>query len=181
MAILDVIIDYRDPQKLVCASDIGPWASSDGGANWTQCINETGPIPVFAIRQQQRGWQESPKAGEIYLGTHGRGVWTSGTVLSDGDVDHLDFADAESNTNLSVYPNPMDEVGSVTFELDYRSDIALSVYSINGKLIKTINRSDMPMGKHRMDLDMSGSGKGTYVVKLTAGSRNDVTRFIKLK
>lgn len=181
MAILDVIIDYRDPQKLVCASDFGPWASSDGGANWTQCINETGPIPVFAIRQQQRGWQESPKAGEIYLGTHGRGVWTSGTVLSDSDVDHLDFADAESNTNLSVYPNPMDEVGSVTFELDYRSDIALSVYSINGKLIKTINRSDMPMGKHRMDLDMSGSGKGTYVVKLTAGSRNDVTRFIKLK
>jgi hypothetical protein len=182
MAVLDVIIDYRDPQKLVCGSDFGAWASSDGGSTWTQCIDETGPVPVFAVRQQQREWNESSKAGEIYLGTHGRGVWTSGSVLSNGDdVEHVDVSDSEFQSGLSVYPNPLDEMGRVTFELNQREDVSLYIYNINGKLIKTISQQNMVMGKHTLDLDMSGIGKGTYIIELKAGSINEVTRFIKLK
>ena len=181
MAILDVIIDYRDPQKLVCGSDFGPWASSDGGSSWTQCINETGPVPVFAVRQQQRGWQESSRAGEIYLGTHGRGMWTSGSILSDESAEHLNFNSDTLATGLSVYPNPLDEAGSLSFVLNQRTDVTINIYSVNGKLVKTINNSNMATGKHLIDLDMSGEGKGTYIVQLEAGNTSDVTRFIKLK
>jgi flagellar hook assembly protein FlgD len=69
----------------------------------------------------------------------------------------------------------------VTFELNERADVNLNVYNINGKLIKTINQQSMVMGKHTVDLDMSGIGKGTYIIQLNAGAISDVTRFIKLK
>ncbi len=181
MAVLDVIVDYRDPNKLIAATDFGVWASSDNGSNWTQCINETGPVPVFAIRQQQRDWKESPRAGEIYIGTHGRGVWSSGSVLSNGDVEHPDLSGSEFTTNLNVYPNPMDEAGQVSFTISEKVDAKLHVYSIHGKLVKTITKSALPAGKHIVDLDMSDVGKGTYVVQLVAGNSKDVTRFIKLR
>jgi hypothetical protein len=180
MAILDVVIDYRDPQKIFAATDFGVWATSDGGSNWTQNINETGPVPVFAIRQQQRGWQESAKAGEIYIGTHGRGIWTSGSVLSDGDVDHIVFDD-KFESGLTVFPNPLDENGKVSFNLNTRADITLNIFSINGKLVKTIKKSNLGEGKQTVELDMNGTGKGTYIIQLVAGNYKDVTRFIKLK
>lgn len=181
MAVLDVIIDYRDPQKLVCGSDFGPWATSNGGNTWTQCINETGPVAVFAVRQQQRGWQESSKAGEIYLGTHGRGMWTSSTILSDESAEHVNFNSDNFDTSLEIYPNPMDETGRLSFVLNQRSDATVNIYSINGKLVQTINNKNMASGKHFIDLNLNGEGKGTYIVQLVAGNNSDVTRFIKLK
>ncbi|MBL4706369.1 MAG: T9SS type A sorting domain-containing protein, partial [Flavobacteriales bacterium] len=180
MAILDVVIDYRDPQKIIAGTDFGVWATSVGGSNWTQCINETGPVAVFAIRQQQRDWQESSKAGEIYIGTHGRGIWTSSSVLSDGDVEHLVF-DENFRTALTVFPNPLDENGKVSFNLNTRSDVKLNIFSINGKLVKTISKSNLGEGKQTIDLSMNGTGKGTYIIQLEAGNYRDVTRFIKLK
>ena len=72
-------------------------------------------------------------------------------------------------------------MGRVTFELNQREDVSLYIYNINGKLIKTISQQNMVMGKHTLDLDMSGIGKGTYIIELKAGSINEVTRFIKLK
>jgi hypothetical protein len=181
MAVLDVIIDYRDPNKLIAATDFGVWATSNNGSNWTQCINETGPVPVFAIRQQQRDWKESSRAGEIYIGTHGRGVWASGSVLSNGDVDHLDFVASNFSSDLNVYPNPMDENGKVSFNILNKTDAQLHIYSINGKLVKTIALSGLASGKHVVDLNMNGHGKGTYIIQLEAGDKKDVTRFIKLK
>jgi hypothetical protein len=163
MAVLDVIVDYRDPSKLIAATDFGVWATSDNGTSWIWCGNETGPVPVFAIRQQQREWNEATNAGEIYLGTHGRGIWSSQSVLSTPESIVIEPNPA---SDLSIYPNPVREYANISFLLNSSSDVELNIHGLNGQLISTVNRKSLPEGNNQMVISTSELSSGTYVVSV---------------
>lgn len=177
MAILDVMVDYHNPDKLAVGTDFGVWASSDGGLSWTWCGNETGPVPVFAIRQQQREWNECTNSGEIYIGTHGRGIWSSQTILSTPE--HDSFGDNIPELEVSVYPNPARDYTSVSFHLATRTDVEVQVLDINGKMIRNMKKVNLVEGDHQFTLDVINFASGTYLVRLETGYDVETIKFVK--
>ena len=143
----DVVIDRADPNLIILGTEFGVYATDNGGSTWTKNANGMGNVPVYALRQNWRGFDEgSFRPGELYAGTHGRGIWTSTTYLgTPDDIQHNRF-DKNYISDLLVYPNPMESEGTVSFELYDRADVMVTVYSITGKKVREINPGSMGTG-----------------------------------
>lgn len=68
---------------------------------------------------------------------------------------------------IKVYPNPLSEYTNVQFELEKPAFIELSIYSIDGKKVKTIAEGEYPSGLNSFKwVPSSTQVNGTYIVVL---------------
>jgi len=63
------------------------------------------------------------------------------------------FLDAQSKTQLNLdakaYPNPFTESTTINFNLNQAAFVSLSIYNIQGKLIKKLNHKKLISGEHQ--------------------------------
>ena len=77
---------------------------------------------------------------------------------------------------IAAAPNPFNPVSHVWVSLPRKSAVSLTVYSIEGKLIKTLTHGDFRAGHHTFTWDARDNGgnpvsAGVYVYRLRAGNR----------
>jgi photosystem II stability/assembly factor-like uncharacterized protein len=72
-----VAVDPRNPSFLYAGTDVGIWASADGGSSWAHMGPETGMpnVAVFDLKI-------NPTTNRIMAFTHGRGAWVLTQQLS---------------------------------------------------------------------------------------------------
>ncbi len=173
----DAIIDYQNPNIIVVATEMGIYGSDNGGGSWTSQNTELGIVPVFALRQQWRGWDKVDNQGVIYAGTHGRGIWSSSSLLS---VEENDLTEKSALKLVNVYPNPADQLTNLSFEINETKDVTLSIFSIQGRLIETKTINSAQAGLVKTTLNVENYTKGTYFVNIQSeGSKFKVAKFIK--
>jgi len=71
-----------------------------------------------------------------------------------------------------VAPNPFADRTALVFALARESPVDLSVYSVDGRLVRTIVRDVFPAGRHMLEWDRRSAqgdrvGSGLYIVRLT--------------
>ncbi|MDG1332136.1 MAG: T9SS type A sorting domain-containing protein [Crocinitomicaceae bacterium] len=180
----DAIIDRNDDQILVVGTSHGVFVTEDGGTTWEDGSIGFCGTPVYEVRQSWRTWAEGNfRPGEIYIGTFGRGIWSSASYLST-DTEQADgnggTSIEEFDTNLFPYPNPTSASTSLSFELANTSDVTIQVYNLSGRLVKTINEKNMSQGSQVVDIEGADLAIGTYVVKMFAGKQQATTKFVKM-
>ena len=130
-------------------TEFGAYSSDNGGSSWSAHTAETGIIPIFDVRQQWRDFNQGVKNPyEVFLGTFGRGIWTSDSYVGEGE--HQVIADVEDISTISIYPNPLSREGNVAFELGKRSNVEFKVYDLQGKIVNQVVWSNMNSGEHNM-------------------------------
>jgi len=77
------------------------------------------------------------------------------------------------------YPNPFNPTTMIRYKLKVLSDITLSVYNIQGRLIKTLVQSRQPAGSYEVQWDATNEfgvkqASGLYFYQLQARSRDDI-------
>lgn len=179
VACYDGIIDRDDSDIIVVGTAEGVFVTEDGGATWTNASAGFEGTPVFHVRQSWRTWDEgNTRPGEIYVGTYGRGIWSSASYLGIGEND------ANGNevfkTKLKTYPNPTSDNTTLTFNLSETSNVTVKVYNISGVLVKTITNKNVGAGAQTLKIDGSDLQRGTYIVKFIAGKQNETVKFIKM-
>jgi hypothetical protein len=183
--VYDAVIDRNDPNFVALATEYGVLVTqnvSAGTVVWENCSGDFGLTPVHALRQDWRTWDEGSKfPGKIYAGTHGRGIWSSGTLLSMPDDMNVGIDKEEFTTNLNIFPNPMTTTGFLRFDLENNSDVYINVYSISGKLIKNISRSNLPKGDNTIDFNVTELPIGTYIIEFRAGNQVETSKFVKAR
>jgi hypothetical protein len=175
-----VVIDRNDPNLILVGCDYGVFMTSNGGTAWENVSSpEFGNVPVFDMGQNWRTWDEGcKKPGEIYIGTHGRGIWSTDAYLGLEEAqDNLDQDVITSD--ILVYPNPMSNFGTIAFELNENSDVTIQVFALNGKLVQTIQESNMTKGANSININADELSTGTYFVRVSAGDMIKTTKFIK--
>lgn len=81
---------------------------------------------------------------------------------------------------MKTYPNPTTDNTTLTFNLDETSTVNVSVYSISGRLVKTVTNKNVQAGAQTLTIDASDLPNGTYIVKFHAGNQNETAKFIKM-
>jgi hypothetical protein len=180
VACYDGIIDRLDSDVLVVGTSNGVFVSENGGASWENASTGFEGTPVFEVRQQWRSFDEGGyRAGEIYVGTYGRGIWSSSAYLgigNKGDESNI----SNFKTKLKAYPNPTNESTTLSFQLAKAGDVDLAVYSITGRLVKTINKKNMTSGENSIFIDCDDMPNGTYIVKFVSNKQVESVKFIKM-
>lgn len=180
LAFYDVVVDRDDNQILFAATSNGVSLSENGGATWTD-VSDDGfaGTPAYHILQSWRTWEEGNRRnGEVYVGTYGRGIWSTDAVLSlvnnDGNLKN------DNQLTLKIYPNPTKDYGTLVFDLEgNNSNVKIDFYNISGRLVKSIKAS-ASTGKNEIGFSTSGMPQGTYIVRLKSGDFVQSTKFIKL-
>ncbi|MCJ8288234.1 MAG: T9SS type A sorting domain-containing protein [Crocinitomicaceae bacterium] len=183
----DGIIDRENPNIIVVGTSHGVFITEDAGSlnpTWEDGSIGFSGTPVFEVRQSWRTWDEGNfRPGEIYIGTYGRGIWSSSSYLSTNDHNNQSNNGApveEFNTNLTPFPNPTSTSTSLSFELANTSEVKIQVYNLSGRLVKSISKKNLGQGSHIIDIEGANLSAGTYVVKLSAGRQQATTKFVKM-
>lgn len=92
----------------------------------------------------------------------------------------------ESAVLYPGYPNPFNPESRIRFELLKNTEVKLSVFDVNGRLIRTLANGFFSAGQHEMVWQgNSNSGEavvsGTYIVRLNTENTQEVQRIILMK
>jgi len=86
----------------------------------------------------------------------------------------------QNNTELAIYPNPSNGTARIDYQVAERSDIDVSIYSLNGELIQTIVSSTKDKGSYSANVNNTLEA-GTYLVKVQTESSVKVQKLVIIK
>ena len=182
LAFYDVVVDRNDDDILFAATFNGASLSEDGGATWTDVSDpEFAGTPSYHILQSWRTWAEgNRREGEVYLGTYGRGIWSTDATLSVAENNSNNSIKETKKPTISVFPNPSMYNSTLVFELSSNKDVDIQFYNISGRLVKSIQKTNLMEGRNEVVFSTSGLPQGTYIIRVRAGEEIQTTKFIKM-
>ncbi len=77
--------------------------------------------------------------------------------------------------------NPMRSVTTLSFDVPQRSHVAIELYDIAGRRLRTLVDAVFEPGSHRADLDTAGLSSGIYFCRMRAEAFSQTRRFVLLQ
>lgn len=182
LAFYDVIIDRDDSNVLFASTHVGVSMSENGGATWTDVSSPLfAGVPVYRLRQAWRTWDEGNRVpGEIFIGTHGRGIWSTDAVLSVNESDALTPKEKVKAFSLEIYPNPARFNSTIVVDMKESKALDIQFYNISGRLVKRIRKTDAHVGRNEIGFNASDLPQGTYLIRVQSGNQIENTKFVKM-
>jgi len=171
----DAIIDHLDPETIIMGTETGVYVTDNGGTTWVY-QPQMGLVPVYAVRQQ---WRTSDcwNSGVVYIGTFGRGIWSTNSLVGINDQDATSVAHAEV-TEINTYPNPMNANGTIAFKLKERNNVDIYIMDLTGKIVLSKNLGEMNAGDITTEINVSDLASGSYVVMIKAGNETGTDKLV---
>ena len=84
--------------------------------------------------------------------------------------------------NLSnAYPNPFNPTTTLSFAIPVIYNVILSIYDINGRIIKELIKDAMDAGYHSVVWNADNYGSGVCFVKMVAGEFVNTQKLMLIK
>lgn len=198
MPTYDALIEMNDENKVLVGTEFGVYSTDNAfdpsAANvvWTEENGDFAKVPTYMIIQQTHenslctGVNTS---GNIYLGTHGRGIFKSmdyaaapASVACDLPVAIGEIINSKNKaTLLNLFPNPVVS-GSCSLELELNSSqtVLVQLYDITGKVIRVVCNGSMKKGKQNIKINTNGLEPGTYFVNVLYGNNTTTKKLVVL-
>lgn len=159
--------------------------SSDGGATWSDPLDINTPEFVEDL-------SEFNEAIFPAVPSHNMDGAVDVMYMRDfkpglavrGDMDELTFNEmiySQLNTDLissteevidpseigfKIFPNPATQEATLQIELLENTNVNISVIDISGRVVRSLNYANLPMGAHLKSLNTSNLNNGTYFVQV---------------
>ncbi len=140
-------------------------------------------VPVYMLRQQQYSYWDDKNCqvknyGTIYAGTHGRGIFECTKYTSINDHYQQETSGVYIPMSVSIYPNPVSDNATLSFTLPKIGNVKAKVFDMSGKIVKSIDMSELSKGYHTYTVNFSDLRKGTYIVNLVSGELSAIAKFL---
>ncbi len=159
-----IAVDPLAPTYWYIGTDVGVWASTNGGANWIPY--EVGlPNTVVVDLEIQHTTRK------LFAGTHGRGAWEVNILppLNTG----AEIAATPPPVNLMLdppYPNPVRGEARLRFAARHAGEISLRIYDVRGRLVSDVAALPAGDGIIRRAVWLTDDvPNGVYFAVLSAG------------
>lgn len=175
MPIYDAAINSQSNNQdtIVIATELGIWATSNGGNSWTEENEGIGRIPIFMLRQlKMHPWH---KGYFIYAATHGMGIFECRTFCPNVGINDMKHDVTQS---VSVYPNPVKDILNMNFNINQPSDLNALVFNIQGQVVKRFAIKNVNTGENIVKTDITGLKPGTYILKIQGINTDMMTKFL---
>ena len=108
----------------------------------------------------------------------------------DGDISHLllekTLAIPEQITVTPSFPNPFNNETRLTYSLPQDTYVLINIYNVKGELINTLVNEQKLKGLHSVkwkgiDNQLRQVSSGTYILSISSGDYNNISKIILLK
>lgn len=79
------------------------------------------------------------------------------------------------------FPNPFNPTTKISFDIPYKASTNLSIYDINGRLVKSLVNRELTPGRYTIDWDASSNSSGVYFMKLDFDNSSSVKKMVLIK
>ncbi len=83
--------------------------------------------------------------------------------------------------NISIFPNPLKNFGELFFNLNNMNYVCISIYDVQGKLVKNIISSVLNKGDHQVPFNLPNLSSGIYFLCIETKGEPITRKFILLK
>lgn len=156
---------------------LGSYIYDDQTSSYKRTASIELPLPPYV-------WQGDIEVGEngiIYVahGSKGLIAYSYSPLVGTGEIGANVPRQMHLNQN---YPNPFNPTTIISYDLPTVSDVALTVYDITGREVRTLQKHEQPAGHYEIQwngVDNSGNpvSTGLYFARLLA---DDYSRTIKM-
>ncbi|MDX2473380.1 MAG: CARDB domain-containing protein [Candidatus Krumholzibacteria bacterium] len=124
-------------------------------------------------------------------------VWKRGWSDASQTVDYVLNMNLEAATAVEdalpritrlvgAHPNPFNPMTQVVFDLAAKERVTLDVFDLRGQRVRTLFEGDVEAGRHKRAWDGRDDGgkrmaSGSYLVRMRAGARTEMTKVALLK
>lgn len=178
------LVAWNDSRKVAVGTEYGVYTTEDitdaGNSVWVKEEIGLPNVAVFGLFQQtfKNEWENGViNHGYIYAATYGRGVFMSRSNSGPVGIDDIANANKSNKVSVILYPNPVNDVANVKFELTEHSDVNINVYSISGAIVYS-NTYNGTKGDNNLTINTSSYKSGTYFVKVSTENSNEVVKMI---
>lgn len=183
------VIDKANPDRYIVGTEIGLWATNDGGVTWHEENDGMGGrYPIFAVRQH---WMNNFDCDVLSVGSFGSGMYTSTSFMDCDQKDNLIWGrPAKTGTSINdvlvevnhiaIYPNPVANIAKIAFDLNMASDVTIKIVDLTGKIVSQKTVNGLSEGSQTLNFDVSNLAASSYLVAVSAGNSKFSSRmFIK--
>lgn len=89
------------------------------------------------------------------------------TQLSFGNDNFWDQKTINETENINVYPNPVNQKGTIEIKLDAASPVKIEFYDLSGKKVKEFKEVNLDEGKNKIEFRATDFNEGYYFCKVT--------------
>jgi Secretion system C-terminal sorting domain len=104
--------------------------------------------------------------------------WTHEVWYQDAFPAGVNSASNNERIAVSTYPNPAAEIVNVKYLIGATSPVTIEIYSMEGKVIRTMDRGTQPPGTYEISENVSDLAPGIYTVKVVAGENKISRNFV---
>lgn len=116
--------------------------------------------------------------GIIYAATFGRGLMRCNDFRKPVGLGEQLSNDKANAIPLTIYPTPAHGSVTLQFDLPTHSNVRYSIFNSAGQLIDTRILGLTPSGMQKIQLNLEGYRKGTYVLRLDAEQHKATAKFL---
>ncbi|NIA30602.1 MAG: T9SS type A sorting domain-containing protein [Actinobacteria bacterium] len=158
----------------------GIYRSLNGGRSWENITANLGHTFILFIKLNPNN------PSQLFAGTGGAGLWMTDNALTT----KVEKERGNITTTFHLeqnYPNPFNSSTSITFTLQKKAYIELSIYDVPGRLVRTLLQRELENGLHDVSWDGNDNlgivvSSGVYFYKLqTSGDLKRVGKMLLLK
>ncbi len=185
MPVYDALFHAKNSDTVLIGTELGVWGTDDITAStveWEEQNTNMQRVPVHMIEQII----ETPKfenAGpEIYIGTHGRGIFqTSSFNPISGAEDKDELADNKSSDQdmLQLYPNPATQHANVKLNFNNQTTVSGAVYDLSGSRVKTFQiEPQTTAGERTQKVNVADLQPGQYLISVSGDGAQGTAKLI---
>jgi hypothetical protein len=78
----------------------------------------------------------------------------------------------------SIHPNPFRNFTRISFEMGKPSEVNISIYSIQGRKVRTLTQRMFSAGTHQIEWNASDMPVGIYLCRISSGSQVTTRRLV---
>ena len=176
------------PSEVVVGTELGIFTTDDieaANVSWVQENNQFAQIPVFDLKQDLTVRydikDENDFEGSIFAATHGLGIWKTTSTANFVTIGNEEYeTEEEVLTNaLDIYPNPASDIVNIELDLSSRTDVAVYILDLNGKMVKQVKYDNLSPNTESVELRVGSLPHGAYVINMVAGKSVKTGKFVK--
>jgi photosystem II stability/assembly factor-like uncharacterized protein len=143
----------------------GVMRSTDNGVNWSRVGEDLKGRMIYSLAVSR---------GKLFAGTLSAGIWEF--PLSDiaSVAGHQ-----RSESAIALYPNPATGAASVSYRLDARSSVTITIYDALGRIVsRPVVDAMQESGEHQVMLETLELAAGAYHCVMTTDNGKQAVQFM---
>lgn len=189
MPVYSSLVELNGSGRILIGTEMGVFSTETISATtptWTAESTGMGNLPVYDLKQQKVNWYPivmSPDTlvvnnyGGIYAATNGRGIFECKQYVGFDDPNTNPAA--LNSSAIMVFPNPVNSLATITYDLKSSGNVTFELYDMTGRLLDQIQCERKTSGKHIFNLPVDQLPAGAYMLKMTSEDTIETAKFIK--